>query len=198
MQFNIFLNNEEIKVEFIKNKRIKHSYLKILDEKNLRVKGNSFFTINDAKEFVLSKSSWIQKHISNIKNKKISQDEFYYLGRKYSLKTFDVEIINLDEFYANKAKEIIPKMVEKYSEQMQLYPATLKFRKNKSRWGSCSYKNNINLNIYLMKLPLEAIEYVIVHELAHIEHKNHSKMFWNLVEKYKSDYKLTEKTLKKY
>ena len=198
MQFNILLNNEEINVEFIKNRRIKHSYLKILDEKNLRVKGNYFFTVNDAKEFIYSKSSWIQKHITHIKNKKISQDEFYYLGKKETFENFDKNIDNIDEFYRNNAKEIIPSIVEKYSQLMNLHPSSLKFRKNKSRWGSCSFSNNINLNIYLMKLPLEAIEYVVVHELAHIKNKNHSKNFWDLVEQFKPDYKTTEKILKMY
>jgi len=202
VQFNIFLNNEEINVEFVKNRRIKHSYLKIIDEKNLRVKGNCFFTLNDAKEFIHSKSGWIQKHINAIKNKKIASDEFFYLGKKYTIVTFHEimgqKIENLDEFYRKKAKNLIPKIVEEYSAEMQLFPSSLKFRKNKSRWGSCSFKNSINLNIYMMKLPYEAIEYIVIHELAHIKHKNHSRQFWYMVEQYNPDYKNVEKLLKQY
>lgn len=202
MQFNIFLNNEEINVEFVKNRRIKHSYLKIIDEKNLRVKGNYFFTQNDAKEFIYSKSGWIQKHILAMKNKKIAANEFFYLGKKYTFDSFDEimgqKIEDLDEFYQKKAKNIIPNIVEEFSHEMQLFPSSLKFRKNKSRWGSCSFKNSINLNIYMMKLPYEAIEYIVVHELAHIKHKNHSRHFWDLVEQYNPDYKNVEKLLKKY
>ena len=111
----------------------------------------------------------------------------------------EVEIIaNLNPEDTEKAKEIIPNIVDKYSEKMSLFPNTLKFRKNKSRWGSCSGLNNINLNIFLMKLPLEAIEYVVVHELAHIKHKNHSRRFWNLVEEFIPNYKSIEKTIKTY
>lgn len=202
VQFNIYLNNEEINVEFIKSRKIKHNYLKIIDEKNLRVKGNCFFTQNDAKAFIYSKSGWIEKHIKQIKSKKISSNEFFYLGNKYTHKSFEEimgkSIENLDEFYKDKANKIIPNIVSEYSDIMQLYPNSLKFRKNKSRWGSCSFKNSINLNIYMMKLPYEAIEYIVVHELAHIKHKNHSKVFWDLVEKYNPDYKKIEKILKKY
>ena len=198
MEFKISFNDEEINIIFLKKARLKHSYMKILDEKNIRIKGNLFFTKNDAKEFIYSKSEWIQKHITRLKKKKISSNEFYYLGEKYTLETFDEEIKDLDEFYRTKSKEIIPKIVDIYSLQMQLYPKSLKFRKNKSRWGSCSTSNNINLNILLMKLPIEAIEYVVIHELAHIQHKNHSRRFWDLVLKHKPNYKSIEKIIKNY
>ena len=198
MEFTIYINDEEVNVLFVKNRRLKHSYMKILDEKNIRIKGNLFFTKNDAKEFIQSKSLWIEKQITRLKNKKMTNDEFYYLGEKYTLETFGEEIKDLDEFYRTKSKEIIPKIIDIYSEEMQLYPKSLKFRKNKSRWGSCSFSNNINLNILLMKLPLEAIEYIVVHELAHIKHKNHSKNFWDLVLKHKPNYKSIEKIIKNY
>jgi len=198
LEFKINIHEQEINVLFIKNRRLKHSYMKILDENTIRVKGNLFFTKNDAKEFIHSKSEWIVKHISRLKNKKIDSNEFYYLGEKCVLENFDEKISDIDEFYRKKAKEIIPNIVEQYSHEMQLFPNSLKFRKNKSRWGSCSFSNNINLNIYLMKLPLVAIEYVVIHELAHIKQKNHSKQFWNLVLKYCPDYKNCEKMIKNY
>jgi len=198
MEFKVELGDVEINVLFEKKARLKHSYMKILDEKNIRIKGNFFFTKRDAQEFIRSKAAWIQKHISQIKNKKLSNNEFFYMGEKHSRNSFKENFLDLDEFYRNKAQELIPSIVKKYSEQMQLYPQSLKFRKNKSRWGSCSTSNNINLNIYLMKLPLEAIEYVVVHELAHITHKNHSRAFWNLVELHLPNYKSTEKLMKNY
>ncbi|RDX33955.1 M48 family peptidase [Arcobacter sp. HD9-500m-PIT-SAG02] len=198
MQFKIAIGDNEINVLFEKKARLKHSYIKILDEKNIKIKGNFFFTKNDAKKFIHSKSQWIEKHITHLKSKKLSEDEFFYMGEKYIRRDFKEKFISLDEFYRQKAQELIPSIVKQYSEQMQLYPQSLKFRKNKSRWGSCSYTNNINLNIYLMKLPLEAIEYVVVHELAHIKHKNHSRAFWNLVGQYLPQYKNIEKLIKNY
>ena len=67
----------------------------------------------------------------------------------------------------------------------------------KSKWGSCSVKNSLIFNYYLAKLPEDIIEYVVVHELAHIKHKNHQKEFWDLVSKFIPDYKERIKRLRK-
>jgi len=198
LEFKICLANNEINVLFEKKIKLKHAYMKIIDEKNIRIKGNLLFTKNDAKKFIDSKSQWIEKHITRLKSKKIDQDEFFYLGKKFHKNTYSEKILDIDEFYRKKAKEIIPSIVDECAEQMKLYPNSVKFRKNKSRWGSCSFSNNINLNIYLMKLPLEAITYVVVHELAHIKHKNHSRYFWDLVATYLPEYKKIEKIIKTY
>jgi len=104
----------------------------------------------------------------------------------------------LDRFYKMQALEIVPDLVEYYSAQMQLFPSKLSFRKAKTRWGSCSNKNSISLNYRMMKLPLDIIKYIIVHELAHIEHKDHQKKFWQLVASIMPSYKAYENELKTY
>ncbi len=82
---------------------------------------------------------------------------------------------------------------------MKLFPTSIKYRKNKNTWGgSCNYKNGLNFNTLLSKFPLEVIEYIVIHELAHIKHKNHSKEFWNLVYYYCQDYKNREKLLRSF
>ena len=81
---------------------------------------------------------------------------------------------------------------------MDLYPTSISYRKNKRTWGSCNFKNGLNFNILLMKFPLEIMQYVVIHELSHIKHKNHSKNFWNLVEKYCPNYKQIEKEFKNF
>ncbi|MBE6762161.1 MAG: M48 family metallopeptidase [Ruminococcaceae bacterium] len=96
-----------------------------------------------------------------------------------------------------KAKEILPKRVEYYSKIMQLYPKSIKINHAKTRFGSCSSQNNINFSVYLMLYPVEAIDYVVVHELAHIKYKNHQKEFYNLVEKYLPNYKKYAALLKR-
>jgi predicted metal-dependent hydrolase len=79
---------------------------------------------------------------------------------------------------------------------MNLHPSRVSFRFNKTRWGSCSYKNSIVFNYYLAKLPEDVIEYVVVHELAHIKHKNHQKNFWALVGEFLPDFKNRLKKLR--
>ena len=102
----------------------------------------------------------------------------------------------VDAFYKEKAAEKILPLAKKWSEQMQLSPAHISFRKANKRWGSCSSTNRISLNYHLMKLPTPCIEYVIVHELAHICCKNHSTQFWALVGKYMPEYRKIEGRIK--
>ena len=96
-----------------------------------------------------------------------------------------------------KAQIIIPQRVEYFSKLMGLKPSSVKINFAKTRFGSCSTKNNLNFSAFLMHYPDEAIDYVVVHELAHIKHHNHSKDFYSLIEKYLPDYKQRIKILKK-
>ncbi len=81
---------------------------------------------------------------------------------------------------------------------MNLYPKKVSFRKAKTRWGSCSSKDFISLNIALAALPRTLSDYIIIHELAHIKHKNHSKEFWALVKRHYPNYKDARDELKKF
>ena len=130
----------------------------------------------------------------------------YYLGDPYPLKlsahtpkrtllSFDNEVFHLhyhsfdpnllyrhiDRFYKERAEAFIPPLVEKWAERMNLSYGTIRFRKTKRQWGSCSSQNNLSFNTMLMKLPEETIDYIVIHELAHIVHKHHQKAFWQLV-----------------
>jgi len=104
----------------------------------------------------------------------------------------------IDMFYKQKAIEKITILAEKWSKEMGLIPSYIGYRKAKTRWGSCSGRNRISFNYYLMKLPLPLVEYVVVHELAHIKHKNHSSDFWGLVKSHLDDYKIREERIKEF
>ena len=104
----------------------------------------------------------------------------------------------IEDFYKHQAKIIITPLVEQQAKKMSLYPAAISFRKTKRQWGSCSSKNRLSFNTQLIKLPLDVIQYVIVHELAHIKHKHHQKAFWKEVEDYSPNYKELEQQLKEY
>lgn len=95
-----------------------------------------------------------------------------------------------------EAKEYLPKKIEELANKFNFNYNNLSFKTAKTRWGSCSYNNNINLNINLMTLPDKMIEYVLIHELCHTKIKNHSKDFWKLVENCMPDYKEIRKKLK--
>lgn len=94
------------------------------------------------------------------------------------------------------AKDIIPVKVEKFANIMNVSPTSVKITGAKTRFGSCSGKNALCFSWRVMLYPEKAIDYVVIHELSHILHHDHSKSFWNTVEKYMSDYREAEKLLK--
>jgi len=158
-------------LEIIVNKRLKYSYISIDKNKNILVK-TPYQSREFIDKFLDEKQKWIQKQFSKIDALKfIAETELY-------------------------SQEFIQARVEYYSKLMNLEFTKLKFRKMKSRWGSCNSRREITLNTHLCRVDKELIDYVIVHELAHIKHMNHSKVFHALVEKYLLNSKLLRKKLK--
>lgn len=102
------------------------------------------------------------------------------------------------EIYALEARQYLPGRVKHYADKHRFIYGRLSFRNNVSNWGSCSFENNISLNIKLMKLPDEIIDYVILHELCHTVEKNHSASFWKLVATVCPDYAALRARLRKY
>jgi len=92
-------------------------------------------------------------------------------------------------WYRARAAEIIPARVHALAAQSGLQPASVRITSARTRWGSCSAKNNLSFTWRLMMGPPEALDYVIWHELAHIRVKNHSEQFWQLVQSLMPDYK---------
>lgn len=131
----------------------------------------------------------IKESIKYCKDKIVIKDKKYFLENKKSLR----EIL-----YKDIISSLLEKKVLYWQEKMNLKALKVSYKKAKRQWGSCSYKNAISLNIYLIMLPPKVIDYIIVHELAHIVHKNHSKEFWSLVEKFLPNYKSLKKELKIY
>ena len=97
---------------------------------------------------------------------------------------------------ADKALEYIPGRVAYFSKQVGVNYGGITIRNQKTRWGSCSSKGNLNFNCLLMLTPPEVIDYVVVHELCHRKEMNHSKAFWDEVAKILPDYKKQVQWLK--
>ncbi len=163
----------------IKSRR-KTLSLTVNDDLNAVVRapyGTSEKTIND---FVRKNEKWLEKATSQ------------------KMKQLEKTAFSEDEIrgFVSRAKEIIPQKVEYYSKLMGLEPTGVKITRAKKRFGSCNAKNSLCFSCFLINYPDEAIDYVVVHELAHIRHHNHSRDFYKLVEKYLPDYKKREKMLK--
>ncbi|RXJ96022.1 hypothetical protein CRU94_05265 [Arcobacter sp. AHV-9/2010] len=194
MNFKIELNNLLVDVELQNKKNIKHCYLRVLSDNLIQIRANRYFTILDAKDLIYRKKDWLIENIQKQNSKKLKENEFLHFGEKKLISDFQIK--DLDRFYRLEIQKIIPSLVEKYSNLMQLYPTKISYRKNRRTWGSCNFKNELNFNILLAKYPIFIIEYIVIHELAHIQHKNHSKDFYFLVEKFSPNYKKIEKFFK--
>lgn len=130
-------------------------------------------------DFVLSKEKWINKHLSSLPSPTPSFS--------------DSELAEMRE---RTAMLVYPR-VRYYSSLMGLTPTSVKITSAKTRFGSCSSKNALCFSLYLCLCPEDAIDYVVVHELAHIKHKNHGALFHRTVEKYLPLAKEYRKLLKK-
>jgi len=104
----------------------------------------------------------------------------------------------IEKAYREEAKEYLPKRLNDLSDKFNLPYKEVYIKNIKSRWGSCSSKDNINLSIHLMRLPDHLIDYVLLHELAHTKVRNHSMQFWNFLDSLTLNAKKLDKDLKKY
>ena len=98
----------------------------------------------------------------------------------------------------NSSRKLIEQRAAYYAAKMGIAYGRISMRNQKTRWGSCSSDGNLNFNCRLLYVPLELLDYVVVHELAHRRHMNHSAEFWKEVEKYLPDYKERKARLKQY
>lgn len=110
----------------------------------------------------------------------------------------DLTKLTMDEvrLLADEALRVIPERVAYFATQMGVTYGRITIRNQRTRWGSCSSKGNLNFNCLLMLTPPEVIDYVVVHELSHRKEMNHSKQFWSEVEKILPEYKKQERWLK--
>lgn len=210
---------KDLKIEHVCKPKIKHSYISI--KPNATSVKVIVKTPNVSQDFIynllLEKEPWIRKQLLKISHNKQSpinlEDEVLLFGEVYSIDSFEAKELReklskidtknkeliakkYDEFYKNQAKEYLTQRVHYFAQVMSLEFSEVKFRKMKSRWGSCSSRKVITLNTELIKIKKELIDYVLVHELSHLVHMNHSKAFHSFVDKYLPDAKATRKELK--
>jgi predicted metal-dependent hydrolase len=102
------------------------------------------------------------------------------------------------EWYREETRVITQQLIDSYARDYQFSLNKVRITSARTRWGSCSGKNNLNFTYRLCMAPLSVVEYVVVHELAHLKQHNHSAAFWHIVAKMKPDYQADKGWLKKY
>ena len=192
----------------IKRKSNKNTYIRVDENKNIIVTTNYLVTTNKIKQILDNNINFLKKNLAKEK-----KEGFYLMGKKYDIiideKIKNIEIDEntikvkdekkLNNWYKKEISRIFKEHLDFYYNKFEEnipYP-TLKIRAMKTRWGVCNRKiKSVTLNLNLVKYDSTCLDYVIVHELSHFVHFNHSKAFWNIVEKYYPNYKEIEKKLK--
>ena len=170
-------------ITVIRTKR-KTISIKVNNDLTITVRAPIFTSDKEIGEILKSKEKWISKCIEQIKreNEELSKIDYFTAE----------EISKL----ADKALNYIPGRVKYYADIIGVTYGKITIRNQKTRWGSCSSKGNLNFNCLLMLTTPEVIDYVVVHELCHRKEMNHSGAFWAEVEKVLPDYKEQVKWLK--
>ena len=203
------IDNIKYEVEIIK-KNNRNTYIRVKNGKVL-VTTNYITSKNSIMKLINDNIDTIKKMIDKDKKRLDKQEEFYYFGKKYDLIYGFNEIEFSDnKIYANNSRDfkkyLDKEIIRIYKERLDYWynvfeedipVPNLKIRNMTSRWGVCNIKNhNVTLNYQLSKYDSSCLDYVIVHELSHFIHPNHSREFWSLVGKYYPKYKECRKMLK--
>ena len=205
------IDNKEYEVIIIK-KNNKNTYLRVKEDMKIYVTTQRFTTKLMIKHLLDNNIEQIKKMINHQKKQNKKSEYFNYLGNSYEVFIDNVEEIKilddaiyiknqtqLDNWLKNKIKTLFKERLDynynRYQEKIP-YPK-LKIRTMKTRWGVCNIRDNsVTLNTKLIEYEIDKLDYVIIHELSHFIHFNHSKAFWNQVEKYTPNYKKIRNELK--
>lgn len=186
MTYYIEINNQKIPYEIKKTSRKSYA-IAVKAGGVVVVKMPKYGSVVFAKKMVSDRADWVYESylkMKEIEPKKSAKDKSDYEKR-------------LEEPYRKAAKEYIPKRVAYYADLLGVTYGTISIRDQKTRWGSCSTKGNLNFNYRLMLAPPKVLDYVVIHELCHRKEMNHSPKFWAHVESVMPDYKEYRKWLKK-
>lgn len=168
--------------EIIKSKR-KTLAVEVTKDKKIIVRAPLRCSQKTIDTFLSENREWIKNTLVKIEKRNEN-------AKKYDIPEGE------EQQYKMLAQRILPEKTKKFAEIMGVTPSYVKITAAKTRFGSCNGKNGICYSYRLMAYPEEAIDYVVVHELAHIQYKNHGKDFYRKIESVMPDYKEREKILK--
>ncbi len=171
-------------VHFANSARAKHLSITVRQDQSIRIAIPKGVTQAAAEKFLRTKIPWVKKSLTKIQRL-----------QKQKLKQPQYDIRNIDR---GKAKAYLTLRINHLANKYGFEFNKLFIRNQKTRWGSCSSRDNISLNMKLVFLPVELQDYVILHELVHTREKNHSKKFWNELDKLVGDAKGLRKQMRQH
>lgn len=199
----------------------RRTIIKITKVNRLEVVVPRGLPLSVGEDFLHSKREWIAKHLPLLDP---SKRKYFYKGKEYKLvhsksAARRTHLIRLEgdsliiespaqtkmepydlymEFLKRNGKGFLTERCIELAKQNGFSPEKITVRGQRTRWGSCSRRKTISINYKLMQLPPEAIDYVLIHELCHLRHMDHSKKFWAEVAQYIPDYKRLDKLVNKF
>jgi len=207
--------------KIIRSKR-KTLSLTINENAELIIRAPKRLSIEKIQDFINEKENWINrkkrlienqiKDVTSNHNKLLylgnlfpinveqnASKELFFTGEEFIANSIEPDSLSLSikKWYKNKFKEIALPRVAYFANKHNLMVNQVRIKNQKTMWGSCSSKNNINLNYLLLMAPMGVIDYVIVHELVHTIHRNHSADFWDSVESIMPEFQEHKRWLKK-
>lgn len=171
-----------------------------------------------SKEYQIHKNlaQWVQLNERRVLREYVNGQSFLYFGRNYRLKLVDGKLGRIEftkgslilskneineanelfiEFYKSKLKEKLSPIINRYKDQIGVSPNEIKIMELKNRWASCTTKGNLNFHWKCAMAPMDVLIYIVVHELTHLIHLDHSPEFWNEVDKVLPNYEKHKKWL---
>lgn len=207
-------NDKDYDIVIEKKLNQKNTYIRVKKDLKITVTTNYFTTNHFIEKLVEENFDRICRMIDAQEKKKINNNGFFYLGKKYVVIYSDKKGISFDEdkvyiennfdvdkWYKSEAKKIFLERLDyNYSKFTKNIPyPKLRIRKMTTRWGVCNIKTHvITLNLELMKRDIGYLDYVIIHEMSHLIHGDHSRNFWKLVEDNMPDYKKYREEMKEF
>ena len=166
-----------------KNARSRRMTLRVSPSRSVTVTIPYFVPYKTGLDFFLAKKDWVLK---------VQQRQRERIGSEHIPTPKEIEALR------GKAKEVLPKRLAELAERYSFEYNSVRIKHNSSNWGSCSRKGNINLNLNLVRVPDELRDYVILHELCHLRHPDHSPAFHALLESLCPDHLAKQKALRSY
>jgi predicted metal-dependent hydrolase len=216
----LVIDNKEFTYQIRFSTKAKYLQLRITQFNQLEVVIPKRYSIKDGEKLIHDRIDWVKKYHKQLIL--AQKKEFFLFGNKIHIEQsfnlflkkhrirFSKNVLYLESpadtkitigelynlFLRNSAKKYFIERARFLAEKFHFNYKTIRIRGQSTRWGSCSSRGNLSFNYKLLRFKKEVIDYVIIHELCHTKEMNHSKRFWNLVEKYCPDFRSFKNELK--
>jgi len=192
-------------------------------DQRVRIVAPNWLPEDHLENILKKREDWIQKHLHRLRTRKqpvpLAEDQIFFKGKIFhlELKVAFNRLIEIDEehliiragdlfleknhqlaWYRDEARKYFERRVQDLAARNGFHYNKIFIRSQKTRWGSCSKRKNLSFNWKLIKAPLHIIDYLILHELIHTEHMNHSRQYWQKVQSLYPDYKIASNWLQEY